>query len=94
MLMLLNMYLCRVCCLLQAINEGKVVSRSFLVQNLVRNTNINLAGIGITLIGLQASGAFVTCSQCHVRCHIVGIVQLLWAGVGITLIGLQASGAL
>jgi hypothetical protein len=32
------------------------VSRSFLVQNLVRNTNINLAGIGITLIGLQASG--------------------------------------
>jgi hypothetical protein len=44
-------------CRLQAINEGKVVSRSFLVQNLVRNTNINLAGIGITLIGLQASGA-------------------------------------
>jgi hypothetical protein len=41
----------------QAINEGKTVSRSFLVQNLVRNTNINLAGIGITLIGLQASGA-------------------------------------
>lgn len=40
----------------QAINEGKQVSRSFLVQNLVRNTNINLAGIGITLIGLQASG--------------------------------------
>ncbi|WIA41833.1 hypothetical protein OEZ86_009163 [Tetradesmus obliquus] len=39
----------------QAINEGKTVSRSFLVQNLVRNTNINLAGIGITLIGLQAS---------------------------------------
>ncbi|KAF8058327.1 lpxC [Scenedesmus sp. PABB004] len=39
----------------RAINEGKQVSRSFLVQNLVRNTNINLAGIGITLIGLQAS---------------------------------------
>jgi hypothetical protein len=43
----------------QAINEGKTVSRSFLVQNLVSNTNINLAGIGITLIGLQASGALV-----------------------------------
>ncbi|GBF95301.1 TIC, chloroplastic [Raphidocelis subcapitata] len=39
----------------QAINQGKAVSRSFLVQNLVRNTNINLLGIGITLIGLQAS---------------------------------------
>ncbi|KAF6261840.1 hypothetical protein COO60DRAFT_726021 [Scenedesmus sp. NREL 46B-D3] len=39
----------------QAINEGRVVSRSFLVQNLVRNININLAGIGITLLGLQAS---------------------------------------
>eukprot|EP00775_Hariotina_reticulata_P013608 gene13608-13733_t len=39
----------------QAINDGKQVSRTFLVQNLVRNTNINLAGIGITLIGLQAS---------------------------------------
>lgn len=40
----------------QAINEGRQVSRGFLVQALVRNTNINLAGIGITLIGLQASG--------------------------------------
>eukprot|EP00879_Flechtneria_rotunda_P024706 GHRR01026212.1.p1 GENE.GHRR01026212.1~~GHRR01026212.1.p1 ORF type:complete len:210 (+),score=34.55 GHRR01026212.1:387-1016(+) len=39
----------------QAINEGKLVSRSYLVQNLVRNTNINLLGIGITLVGLQAS---------------------------------------
>lgn len=39
----------------KAINEGRQVSRSFLVQNLVRNTNINLFGIGITLIGLQAS---------------------------------------
>jgi hypothetical protein len=36
--------------------QGKQVSRSSLLQNLVRNTNINLAGIGITLIGLQASG--------------------------------------
>lgn len=40
----------------QAINQGKAVKRSFLVQNLVRNTNINLLGIGITLVGLQASG--------------------------------------
>ena len=36
--------------------QGKTVSRSYLLQNLVRNTNINLAGIGVTLIGLQASG--------------------------------------
>lgn len=40
----------------KAINEGRQVSRAFLYQNLVRNTNINLFGIGITLIGLQASG--------------------------------------
>jgi hypothetical protein len=39
------------CCVLQ----GKQVSRTSLLQNLVRNTNINLAGIGITLVGLQAS---------------------------------------
>lgn len=39
------------CCVLQ----GKQVSRASLLQNLVRNTNINLAGIGITLVGLQAS---------------------------------------
>ncbi|KIY96600.1 hypothetical protein MNEG_11360 [Monoraphidium neglectum] len=39
----------------QAINEGKAVRRSALVQNLVRNTNINLAGIGVVLLGLQAS---------------------------------------
>lgn len=39
----------------QAISGGKAVSRAALVANLVRNTNINLAGIGITLIGLQAS---------------------------------------
>jgi hypothetical protein len=36
--------------------QGKQVSKASLLQNLVRNTNINLAGIGITLIGLQASG--------------------------------------
>jgi hypothetical protein len=27
-----------------------------MVQNLVHNTTINLVGIGITLVGLQASG--------------------------------------
>jgi hypothetical protein len=37
--------------------QGKSVSTASLLQNLVRNTNINLAGIGVTLIGLQASGA-------------------------------------
>lgn len=40
----------------QAINQGRQVSRSFLVQSLVSNVNINLLGIGITLVGLQASG--------------------------------------
>lgn len=49
----------------QAINQGKAVKRSFLVQNLVRNTNINLLGIGITLVGLQASGA--PCYYMHPR---------------------------
>ncbi|KIY98992.1 hypothetical protein MNEG_8972 [Monoraphidium neglectum] len=39
----------------QAISEGKEVKRSFLVSNLVRNININLAGVGVVLIGLQAS---------------------------------------
>lgn len=39
--------------------QGKQVSKASLLQNLVRNTNINLAGIGITLIGLQASGGCV-----------------------------------
>eukprot|EP00878_Enallax_costatus_P031606 GHUV01034568.1.p2 GENE.GHUV01034568.1~~GHUV01034568.1.p2 ORF type:complete len:173 (+),score=58.06 GHUV01034568.1:555-1073(+) len=39
----------------RAINQGRQVSRSFLVQSLVSNVNINLLGIGITLVGLQAS---------------------------------------
>lgn len=52
---LLPFSLCRVFVGLQ----GKQVSKASLLQNLVRNTNINLAGIGITLIGLQASGGCV-----------------------------------
>jgi hypothetical protein len=45
----------------QAIQQGKAVKRSYLVSNLLRNTNINLLGIGITLVGLQASGARLCC---------------------------------
>eukprot|EP00877_Chromochloris_zofingiensis_P010475 jgi/Chrzof1/5681/Cz16g11150.t1_TIC21B[v5.2] len=39
----------------RAANEGKVVRKSAFVQNLVRNTTLNLLGIGITIFGLQAS---------------------------------------
>lgn len=42
----------------RAANEGKVVRKSAFVQNLVRNTTLNLLGIGITIFGLQASGKF------------------------------------
>lgn len=38
-----------------AIDDNKPVKRSALLAALVRNTNINLAGIGIVLVGLQAS---------------------------------------
>jgi len=45
----------------KSLDQGKHVSKTFLLQNLVRNININLLGIGITIIGLQASvGTLVT----------------------------------
>jgi hypothetical protein len=40
----------------RALDQGRAVSKTFLLQNLVRNININLVGLGITIIGLQASG--------------------------------------
>lgn len=68
--------------------QGKQVSRSSLLQNLVRNTNINLAGIGITLIGLQASGAvlFGIRGRCTDMCtRLLGKTsarECVWGGGG------------